>query len=175
MCKIFFKEECCSTFEAMAGLLDRAVRVLVDRQWIAPKEEPCLRLCLEEALVNAIRHGNRSEARRKVRLEIAEWHEGFKIKVHDEGNGFCPERVQVPRPEVLGGRGICLIRHFMDQVQFNQEEHCLEMTFSRKAVQPEESPTGICGPAETATPSKRHPGEKRDESAAKDGEISGDA
>jgi len=53
--------------------------------------------------------------------------------VRDEGEGFNAEDIELPDCEQLGGRGICLIRHFMDHVEFNEAEHCLEMRFSRKA------------------------------------------
>ncbi|MBI2432989.1 MAG: ATP-binding protein [Candidatus Hydrogenedentes bacterium] len=130
----FFREEIASTFEAMAGTLDRAVAELLSQDIISREEAPCTRLCLEEALVNAIRHGNKCDAHRRVFLEMTRNGESYVIRVGDEGAGFSPEQVELPDCEQLGGRGICLIRHFMDQVRYNHREHCLEMKFRRKAV-----------------------------------------
>ena len=104
------------------------------REFIAPEEVPCTRLCLEEALVNAIRHGNGCDARRKVSLELLGNGEYCTIRVCDEGAGFVPENVALPGSEQLGGRGICLMRHYMDHVQYNERDRCLEMKFHRKAV-----------------------------------------
>jgi serine/threonine-protein kinase RsbW len=128
-----FREEFPSTFEAMAATLDRAVNVLRARDLIAPEEVACTRLCLEEALVNAIRHGNGCDARRKVSLEVLGNGEYCTIRVRDEGTGFAPEQVTLPECDQLGGRGICLMRHYMDKVQYNERERCLEMKFHRKA------------------------------------------
>lgn len=130
----FFREEIPSTFEAMAATLDRAVEELLAREIISSEEVPCTRLCLEEALVNAIRHGNHCDAERRVRLEMISNGESYTIRVGDEGKGFHPEQVHLPECDQLGGRGICLMRHYMDQVFYNQRERCLEMKFRRKAV-----------------------------------------
>ena len=132
MCRVFYKSEFFSTFEAMAKALDGAIVALRDREWIGERDEACLRLCLEEAMVNAIRHGNQGDAQRKVCLEISDCGDCCKMCVRDEGNGFCPGDVHLPDAEAIGGRGICLMRHFMDDVRFNAQEHCLEMVFSRK-------------------------------------------
>ena len=129
----FFQEEFHSTFDAMAEILDKAVDALRDGCWILPEQEACTRLCLEEALVNAVRHGNEGDKDRKVCLELEAQDDRCCIRVYDEGTGFLPERVDLPSADQLGGRGICLIRHYMDNVLFNQERHCLEMTLRRKA------------------------------------------
>lgn len=130
--KPFFREQLPSTFDAMAGVLDRAVNALIARSWITPKDEPCTRLCLEEALVNAIRHGNRCEAGRCVGVVMSEEGERCTIRICDEGTGFSPEEILMPAPEQLGGRGVCLIRHYMDKVTYNKQDHCLEMVFRRR-------------------------------------------
>lgn len=129
----FFQEEIHSTFDAMSEILDRAVGKLRADGWIGPEQEACTRLCLEEALVNAVRHGNEGKRDRKVSLELEADKDCCFIRVYDEGTGFAPESVGLPTAEQLGGRGICLIRHYMDDVFFNEEKHCLEMTLRRKA------------------------------------------
>lgn len=132
MCATFFKAEIPSTYDAMNKMLDQAVNAMVEEDCIRAKDEPCMRLCLEEALVNAVRHGNQGDVRRKVSLEIAGDDEICTIRVGDEGNGFCPESVPEPCCEQLGGRGIVLIQHYMDEVRYIQSENTLEMTFHRK-------------------------------------------
>lgn len=118
----------------MGGVLDDALAALRAEGFLSGAREPEVRLCLEEALVNAIRHGNGLDADRKVRLELREAADGCcTIRIHDEGVGFTPEDVAAPRQEQLGGRGICLIRHFMDCVKFNRRDHCFEMALRRQA------------------------------------------
>lgn len=133
MSRPFFKEEFPSTFEAMTAVLDHAVDALFHDGWIQESHVPCTRLCLEEALVNAVRHGNNSEAGRRVTLTMLARGDECVIQVCDEGGGFCVDSVALPESDQLGGRGICLIRHFMDTVKFDTEAHCLEMSFRRKA------------------------------------------
>lgn len=134
MSKTLFREEFPSTFEAMGHVLDGALDALRVAGYVSGPREPEVRLCLEEALVNAIRHGNELVPDRKVRIELSEGPEGLcKIRIQDEGKGFSPDEVASPKLEQLGGRGICLIRHFMDCVGFNRNDHCFEMALRRSA------------------------------------------
>src|SRR5690606_15786274 len=88
---------------------------------------------LEEALVNAIHHGNRGDNDLLVRVEIHEGDCDCRIRVYDKGHGFCPGSVPEPEADTTpGGRGLCLIKHFMDDVQYCPDEQCFEMTFSKK-------------------------------------------
>ena len=89
---------------------------------------------LEEALVNAITHGNRGDCGLDVRLTMTEDGEYCLIRVYDRGCGFCPDDITVPDPDKTDGRGICLIRHCMDEVVYDGVEHCLEMKMRRKAM-----------------------------------------
>ena len=116
----------------MVNGLDSALGALRSAGYVSDTREPEVRLCLEEALVNAIRHGNGLIPERKVRIELQECSNGTcTIRIHDEGKGFSPDAVASPKTEQLGGRGICLIRHFMDCVGFNSNDHCFEMALRR--------------------------------------------
>jgi serine/threonine-protein kinase RsbW len=129
----FFKDAFPSTFEAMTRTLDHAVDALIEGDWIQDVHVPCIRLCLEEALVNAVRHGNNSDATRTVQLTMSARGDECIIQVCDEGGGFCVDQVELPESDQMGGRGICLIRHYMESVRFDTAAHCLEMCFRRKA------------------------------------------
>ncbi len=132
MDKPFFNLQFPSTFDAMASAMNQAVAALLHHEQVGREDEPWIRLCLEEALVNAIRHGNRCDACRLVEIEMVDHGDSCTIRVHDEGNGFSPERIKMPDCEQLGGRGVCLMRHFMDHVRYDFAEHCLEMTFQHR-------------------------------------------
>jgi serine/threonine-protein kinase RsbW len=81
-------------------------------------------VAIRESVINAIKHGNRNDTSKHVfvEFETASHVEAPKlmIRVRDEGEGFDPETIADPRaPENLlksGGRGIFLIRSFMDDV-----------------------------------------------------------
>lgn len=89
-------------------------------------------LCLEEALVNAVVHGNRENPDLNVRLEIIKNDGTYMLRIHDEGGRFDPNDVNLPEPRIPGGRGICLMKHYMDRVSYDSACHCLEMEFRPK-------------------------------------------
>ena len=79
-------------------------------------------LALEEAFLNAVKHGNKMDASKKVVVEIS---------VCDEGEGFDPGTVPDPRigdnlfrPE---GRGLLLINSYMHTVEYTSGGTCLRM------------------------------------------------
>ncbi len=98
-----------------------------------------IRLAVEEALVNAIKHGNGSDPSKKVRIEYEIDPEQVRIRIEDEGPGFDPDDVPDPTdPEFLErpcGRGLMLMRHYMSHVEFSQKGNCVEM-FKRKGELP---------------------------------------
>ena len=80
-------------------------------------------LALEEALVNAIKHGNGYDVAKKVRVHCRMSTSKIRIEIRDEGRGFEPGTVPDPTEdenlEVPSGRGILLMRSFMTAVQYN--------------------------------------------------------
>ena len=85
-------------------------------------------VAIRESVINAIKHGNRHDAAKHVFVEFeattAELVPELTIRVRDQGEGFDPEEVADPlAPENLlksSGRGIFLIRNFMDDVQLQR-------------------------------------------------------
>ena len=81
-----------------------------------------LEIALREALANAVFHGNRSDAAKKVLVRAyCDPKKGFVIAVRDEGRGFDPAKVPDPRREdriqLTHGRGIFLMRELMDHIE----------------------------------------------------------
>ena len=85
-------------------------------------------VAIRESVINAIKHGNRHDAEKHVFVEFeattVEAVPELSIRVRDQGEGFEPEEVANPlAPENLlksSGRGIFLIRNFMDDVQLQR-------------------------------------------------------
>src|SRR3954466_13240720 len=81
------------------------------------------KLALEEALVNAIKHGNQMDPDKRVRGSYRVTPERFDVRIVDEGPGFNPEDVPDPTlPENIEkgcGRGVFLIRGFMTEVKYH--------------------------------------------------------
>ena len=81
-------------------------------------------VAVRESVINAIKHGNRNDASKRVFVDFEAAPEvtpELTIRVRDQGAGFDPEELADPlAPENLlkaSGRGIFLIRNFMDRVQ----------------------------------------------------------
>ena len=85
-------------------------------------------VAIRECVINAIKHGNRNDSTKRVFVEFepapAPEPPGLMIRVRDQGEGFDPETVANPLdPENLlksSGRGIFLIRSFMDDVRLER-------------------------------------------------------
>lgn len=82
-------------------------------------------LSVREAVNNAVLHGNKQDPARKVEFEMARRGDTVSICVWDEGSGFDHGGLADPtQPENLlrpNGRGIFLIRQFVEEVQFRQD------------------------------------------------------
>ena len=78
-------------------------------------------MAVRESMVNAVVHGNRYSEHKKVRFSVANRADRFTVRIADEGLGFDFENLPDPlAPENLlrtSGRGIFLIRSFMDEFQ----------------------------------------------------------
>jgi serine/threonine-protein kinase RsbW len=90
-----------------------------------------IRLALEEAVVNAIKHGNCLDCKKQVQVECRSTPDKIWIKVSDQGPGFDPAAVpdctddeHIDSPN---GRGIMLMRNFMTRVEYNQKGNVVEM------------------------------------------------
>ena len=83
-------------------------------------------MAVRESMVNAVVHGNRYNVHKKVRLLVTHSPERFTIRIADEGDGFDVANIPDPlAPENLmrtSGRGIFLIRSFMDEFEMRHRE-----------------------------------------------------
>jgi serine/threonine-protein kinase RsbW len=88
-----------------------------------------IHLALEEALVNAIKHGNGLDLAKQVRVRCRMSDDLVQIEIADEGEGFDPRCVPDPTDEhhreCPNGRGVMLMRSFMDRVQYNERGNCV--------------------------------------------------
>lgn len=127
MTKRIFQREFPSSVGVLSDVLPDALEALREHGWVQDDGSFYAQLCLEEALVNAIVHGNNSDASLTVRLDITEEEYDLVIRVWDHGGGFAVQDVAMPDAEAHGGRGVCLIQHCMDDVTYDTGESCLVM------------------------------------------------
>jgi len=96
-----------------------------------------VRLAMEEAIVNAIKHGNRHDAEKNVRVLCRLSPTRFWIQITDEGPGFRPDDVPDCTAEEYierdCGRGIMLMRCFMSHVEYSETGNTVVMEKVRQA------------------------------------------
>ena len=104
-------------------------------------------LAVEEAFLNAVKHGNKMDPLKKVTIDWLVDGEKVDIRLRDEGEGFKPESIPDPRfgenlyrPE---GRGLLLIHAYMHLAEHNERGNGLHMVRYKDRVLP--------GPGDVAT------------------------
>jgi serine/threonine-protein kinase RsbW len=110
-----------SDLASVQGVIDEISRLLASHP-ASPREVMGIQLALEEALVNAVKHGNQLDRSLPVRVCYRLLPDRFDVAIKDEGPGFDPDDVPDPTaPENLDrpcGRGLLLMRHYMTSVRY---------------------------------------------------------
>ena len=88
-------------------------------------------LTFEEAFLNAVKHGNKMDPTKKVKVDYSVDSDKVEISITDEGSGFEPEAVDDPRFGAglyePGGRGLLLMNSYMDIVKYNEQGNSVYM------------------------------------------------
>lgn len=94
-----------------------------------------IQMAIEEAVVNAIEHGNKRDATKQVHIVFAVDAESAEMTITDQGDGFDHQNVADPTEEERldqpRGRGVLLIRELMTQAQYNQKGNSVWMRKER--------------------------------------------
>lgn len=95
-------------------------------------------IALNEAVENAIVHGNKLDPTKSVTIKFETEPSGLKFAISDEGEGFDCDSTQDPTdPEVEftgSGTGLFLIETLSDEVHFNEAGNCIELTFTTASI-----------------------------------------
>lgn len=90
-------------------------------------------IAVTEAVNNAIKHGNKDNSTKNVTLSLSLQDGLIKFKIQDEGDGFNFQKLPDPTsPENIskpGGRGIFLMKHLSDEVDFKEDGKIVELSF----------------------------------------------
>ncbi len=115
-------------------LIRKLISHLEENQW-SPNEIFGVHMAMEEAVMNAIKHGNQRDEMKHVHVIAKTTGDQLYVKVTDEGDGFDPEAVPdctlEENLEKTCGRGLMLMKNYMDWVQYNDKGNSVEMTKSR--------------------------------------------
>jgi serine/threonine-protein kinase RsbW len=90
-------------------------------------------IAVTEAVNNAIKHGNKDNSSKNVAISLSLEEGMIKFKIQDEGTGFDFHQLPDPTlPENIsrpGGRGIFLMKHLSDEVDFKENGKVVELSF----------------------------------------------
>ena len=128
------------------ALVFRMVRELSASGCVPEAGDPTVELVFDEAITNAMVHGNRLDGSKKVRVALFADQQRWGAIVRDEGEGFGPE--DVPKADDLdsllaeSGRGIMLMDSHADELTYNPKGNAVLIAMARRveAEQPEAAP-----------------------------------
>lgn len=110
-----------STAAELAVVIEVIMALMTELAY-AQKEMFGVRLALEEAVVNAIKHGHQGDSTKHVEVQFKVVDDFVLVEVKDEGPGY--DRSLVPDPQVNlerpSGRGLLLIQHYSSWVELNE-------------------------------------------------------
>ena len=124
-----------SSLESAKRAEDAAVDFAA-RSGFPPKELQEIAMAVREAVTNAVLHGNAFHPDKTVQITFERKPETLEITIGDQGGGFDLEQIPDPRtPENLlkqSGRGIFLMRAFMDEIRCHKTNPGTEMVLIKR-------------------------------------------
>lgn len=113
---------------------------LMEQHEYSMRDVFAMRLSLEEAITNAIRHGNGGDVEKHVTIAADVSAEKLRVVVADEGDGFEPEMVPDPTAEEFierpSGRGLMLMRAYLNFVEYSDGGRKITMERERNSELP---------------------------------------
>jgi serine/threonine-protein kinase RsbW len=124
-----------STAEAGKEVCDKILSELRERGF-SQEDIFAIHLALEEGFTNAVRHGNKMDAGKSILVDCHVDSKKVEITLTDEGEGFNPDDVPDPRTGdnlfKSSGRGLLLIRSYMDIAKYNKDGNKLYMVRNKR-------------------------------------------
>ncbi|MEZ5347198.1 MAG: ATP-binding protein [Pyrinomonadaceae bacterium] len=119
-----------STIVLMHDILDYLMK-RVEKLGVVSPEQSNLFVALDEAFVNAVKHGNKYDTSKLVKISVEISPQKASFTIEDEGEGFDVNSIPNPTdPENLfktSGRGVMFIYNIMDEVSYNERGNRLTM------------------------------------------------
>jgi serine/threonine-protein kinase RsbW len=114
-----------SRVDQVPALVARLLDAALAQRLIAPHERDWFSLCADEALVNAMVHGNEADPQLPIRIQLAADASSWRLAIQDAGSGFSLK--EVPDADAPGassrehGRGIRLMCTWLDRLTYYQQ------------------------------------------------------
>ncbi len=103
----------------------------VEKNGVVSSEDSHLFIALDEAFVNAVKHGNKFDSSKLVKISAEVSSKEARFTVEDEGEGFnineIPDPTNVENLFKTSGRGVLIIHNVMDEVRYNERGNRVEM------------------------------------------------
>ena len=126
------------TTEGLA--VQEEIIALMEKHEYSMRDVFAMRLSLEEAITNAIRHGNDSIFSKKVSVVAQVTDEKLSVEIEDEGQGFVPDAVPDPTADDFierpCGRGLMLMRAYLNFVEYSNGGRKITMERDRNSELP---------------------------------------
>ncbi len=121
--EIIFQKKFASTFEEKDEAVEELIECLRGKYLDVDSDDDIkIRLCIEEAVTNAVEHGNECDAQKSVTVVLAGDSKKWSLRIEGEGEGFSAEEKKEPESEedILSyrSRGLTLIISIMDEVYY---------------------------------------------------------
>ena len=125
-----------SDYEAGQAVVERIVAVVACAGFLT-RDVFGIRLSVDEAVTNAIKHGNKLSPDKTVRIGFQLNDRVVRIEIEDQGSGFCPGNVPDPTAEENlerpCGRGLMLMREFMTRIEYSTKGNAVVLEKNRPA------------------------------------------
>lgn len=120
----------------LVDLVHSAAEKIAEMAGFSDEEMLNIGLAVREAVINAIKHGNAEDASKEVEILLEVTGRGVRVRIRDGGTGFNPEGTADPTVAdnlmKTSGRGLLLIRAFVDDVRFHyQQGRGMEVTLEK--------------------------------------------
>ncbi len=119
-----------SLISLMHSILDYLMK-RVEKSGVVNAENSNLFVALDEAFVNAVKHGNKFDSTKFVRISAEVSTKEARFTIEDEGEGFnvaeIPDPTDTENLFKASGRGVLIIHNVMDEVRYNERGNRLEM------------------------------------------------
>ena len=99
-----------------------------------------IRLAVDEALCNAIKHGNKQDSTKNITVDYDINDKRFTMTVEDQGEGFTPKDIPDPTADEnltkTSGRGVMLIQLYMTNVKYNTKGNIITISKDKSCIKP---------------------------------------
>ena len=132
------KELKISSLQRNISRVERFIEEICDDNYISYNYFGNIMLAIEEAVINAIIHGNKQDINKEVTIAFERKKGELRFTIGDEGNGFNPQEIQNPlESDDSKGNGVFLMRSLADKVRYNAAGNMVELTFTISSINQE--------------------------------------